>query len=80
MMAGHAHPTGPAAERLERTSRFATPPLAREATVDLASPQRHPLAKTAKDVSAAAVLLGAVASAIMGLLILGPPLLRRFGP
>jgi undecaprenol kinase len=48
-----------------------------EATVDLACPQRHPLAKAAKDVAAAAVLLGSVASVIVGLLILGPPLMRK---
>ena len=51
-----------------------------EATVDLASPQHHPLARTAKDVAAAAVLLGSVASVIIGLLILGPPLLRKLNP
>ena len=48
-----------------------------EATVDLASPQLHPLAKTAKDVSAAMVLIAAIASVGVGLLILGPPLWAR---
>jgi diacylglycerol kinase (ATP) len=42
--------------------------------VDLASPQMHPLAKIAKDVGAAAVLLAAMAAVLIGLLILGPPL------
>jgi diacylglycerol kinase len=45
-----------------------------EAVVDLASPQQHPLAKVGKDVGAAAVLLAAFASVLIGLLILGPPL------
>ena len=45
-----------------------------EAVVDLASPVRHPLAKTGKDVGAAAVLVAAVAAVLIGLLILGPPL------
>jgi diacylglycerol kinase len=50
-----------------------------EAVVNLASPDYHPMAKVAKDVAAAAVLLGAVASALIGLLILGPPFLSRLG-
>jgi diacylglycerol kinase (ATP) len=45
-----------------------------EAVVDLASPVHHPLAKVGKDVGAAAVLIAASASVIIGLLILGPPL------
>lgn len=45
-----------------------------EAVVDLASPQVHPLAKVGKDVGAAAVLIAALASILIGLLILGPPL------
>jgi len=45
-----------------------------EKAVDLASPNVHPLAKTAKDAAAGAVLLAAAASIIIGLLILGPPL------
>ncbi len=48
-----------------------------EAAVDLASPQQHPLAKISKDVGAAAVLVAAGASVIVGLLILGPPLWQR---
>ncbi len=50
-----------------------------EAVVNLASPDYHPMAKVAKDVAAAAVLLGAVASFFIGLLILGPPLLQKLG-
>jgi diacylglycerol kinase (ATP) len=45
-----------------------------EAVVDLASPGRHELAKIGKDVGAAAVLIAAGASVMIGLLILGPPL------
>ena len=48
-----------------------------EALVDLTSPQPHPLAKIAKDVSAAAVLLSAAGAVILGLLLLGPPLWAR---
>lgn len=48
-----------------------------EAVVNLASPDFHPMAKVAKDVAAASVLLGVVASALIGLLILGPPLLAK---
>ena len=45
-----------------------------EAVVDLASPDIHPLAKVGKDVGAAAVLVAAFTSVIVGLLILGPAL------
>ncbi len=44
-----------------------------ESAIDLYSRQRHPLAKIAKDVAAAAVLLSAFSAAVVGLLILGPP-------
>ena len=47
-----------------------------EAVVDLSSPQIHPLAKVGKDVGAAAVLIAALASVLVGFLILGPPLLK----
>ena len=50
-----------------------------EAVVNLATSEFHPMAKVAKDVAAAAVLLGAVASILVGLLILGPPLLHKLG-
>ena len=49
-----------------------------EAVVNLAAPEYHPMAKVGKDVAAAAVLLGVVASVVIGLLILGPPLLAKF--
>ena len=45
-----------------------------EAVVDLCSPQNHPLAKISKDTGAAAVLVAALTSVIIGILILGPPL------
>jgi diacylglycerol kinase len=48
-----------------------------ELAVSLASPEAHPSAKAAKDVAAACVLLGAGTSVIVGLLVLGPPLLTR---
>ena len=48
-----------------------------EAIVDMTTPEEHPLAKVAKDVSAAAVLLGACAAVLVGILILGPPLWQR---
>lgn len=48
-----------------------------EYAVDLASPEIHPLAKAAKDVSAGAVLLAAMVSVGVGLLVLGPPLWAR---
>jgi diacylglycerol kinase len=50
-----------------------------EAAVDLASPEIHPMAQVGKDVASAAVLLGVVASIIIGLLILAPPLLAKLG-
>ena len=48
-----------------------------EAVVDLASPEQHELAKVGKDVGAAAVLIAAICSVIVGLLILGPPLWEK---
>lgn len=48
-----------------------------EAMVDLASPSKNHLAQTSKDVGAAAVLIAASASALIGLLVMGPPLWHR---
>ncbi len=46
-----------------------------EAVVDLATNhQHHDLARVGKDVGAAAVLIAAFTSVIIGLLVLGPPL------
>ena len=50
-----------------------------EAAINLNTAEYHPMAKVAKDTAAAAVLLGAVASVLVGLLVLGPPLLARLG-
>jgi diacylglycerol kinase len=49
-----------------------------ELAVSLASPERHPSAKAAKDVAAACVLLGAVVSVVVGLLLFAPRVLARF--
>lgn len=43
-----------------------------EYLTDLVSPEYHPLAGKAKDVAAAAVLLGAMGAVIVGLLVFGP--------
>jgi diacylglycerol kinase (ATP) len=51
-----------------------------EAVVDLASPQKHPLAKVGKDVGAGAVLIAAFAAVLIGALILGPPLWAKLAP
>jgi diacylglycerol kinase len=48
-----------------------------ENAVDLATHRRHPLAKAAKDVAAAAVLASAMTSMLVGLLLLGPKLWIR---
>jgi diacylglycerol kinase len=45
-----------------------------ETMCDLVSPEFHPLVKRAKDVSAAAVLIGAVAAVVVALLLFGPRL------
>lgn len=45
-----------------------------EIVVDLASPDVHPMAKAGKDVGAAAVLIAATTAAIIGFLVMGPPL------
>ena len=55
-----------------------------EAATNIAAPQYHPLAKTAKDVAAGAVLLASLTALLVGALILAPPLLAKlsavFGP
>ena len=53
---------------------------ATEAVVDLAiGRQFHPLARIAKDCAAAAVLVAALASLLIAVLLLAPPLLARLG-
>jgi len=52
-----------------------------EAVVDLTTDyQDHELARVGKDVGAAAVLIAAIASVVIGLLILGPPLWEAIKP
>jgi diacylglycerol kinase len=48
-----------------------------EIVVDLASPDLHPLARVGKDVGAAAVLIAAASSAIIGILIMGKPFVEK---
>lgn len=48
-----------------------------EATVNLASPELHPMARVAKDVAAGSVLLLTITAVIIGFLLLGPPLWER---
>jgi len=48
-----------------------------EFLADVASPEFHPLVKHAKDVAAGAVLISAVGATVIGVLVLGPPLLAR---
>jgi diacylglycerol kinase len=48
-----------------------------ERVIDLITPKEHPLAKCSKDVAAGAILVASIAAAIIGLLILGPPLWRQ---
>ncbi|MDA8414709.1 MAG: diacylglycerol kinase [Desulfobacteraceae bacterium] len=50
-----------------------------EAVVDLLSPDFHPLAKTAKDTAAGAVLIAACGAGIMGYLILAKYILPLYG-
>jgi diacylglycerol kinase len=49
-----------------------------EFLVDLASPDRHPLAAKAKDVAAGAVLVAAIGSLVVGVLVFGPYVLKLF--
>jgi len=46
-----------------------------ESMCDVASLERHPGIERAKDAAAGAVLLAAIGAALVGLLVLGPPLL-----
>lgn len=51
-----------------------------ERLADAAVPGQHPLIRQAKDAAAAGVLIAAAASVIIGLLILGPPLVQYLLP
>ena len=48
-----------------------------EAILDLVSPDHHPLAKVGKDTAAGAVMISAIGAVLIGVLILGPPLLDK---
>ncbi len=50
-----------------------------EAAINLSTSEYHPMAKVGKDVASAAVLLGVAAAVLIGLLVLGPPLLLKLG-
>jgi len=50
-----------------------------EVIVDLASPEKHPLAKVGKDVGAASVLIAAFLAVIIGVIVLWQPLLEKIG-
>ena len=50
-----------------------------EAAIDIAAPDIHPMAQVGKDVASAAVLLGVLSSVLVGILILAPPFLAKFG-
>ena len=50
-----------------------------EATIDLVSPDKHPLAKVAKDTAAAAVLVFALTSIVVGLFIFVPKICLFLG-
>lgn len=50
-----------------------------EDLVDLASPDYHPLAKSAKDMAAGAVLIMAIASAVVGVVVFLPRILNLLG-
>lgn len=49
-----------------------------EAVVDLLSPEWHAKAKVAKDASAAAVLVAAILSVLIGIAVFGPPLWHKW--
>lgn len=50
-----------------------------EVVVDLVTKEFHPLAKLAKDLGAAAVMVVASGAILVGVLVLGPPLWERLG-
>ncbi|MBP7196830.1 MAG: diacylglycerol kinase family protein [Anaerolineaceae bacterium] len=50
-----------------------------EVIVDLASPEKHPLARVGKDVGAASVLIAAILAVTIGLIVFWEPLLAKLG-
>ena len=49
-----------------------------EMMIDLISPEIHQSAKKSKDIGAAAVLIAAIASVVIGLIMFLPPFLQKF--
>ena len=50
-----------------------------ERLADAAVPEIHPLIAQAKDAAAGAVLVAVLGSGLIGLLVLGPPLMQKLG-
>ncbi len=50
-----------------------------ELTIDILIPYENARAKHVKDVAAGAILVNALAAVVIGLLVLGPPLLHKLG-
>jgi diacylglycerol kinase len=50
-----------------------------EFLADAITTETHPLIGKAKDAAAGAVLLAAIGAVVIGLIVLGPPLLERLG-
>ncbi len=48
-----------------------------ESVVDLAKPTVDPVAAAAKDLAAASVLLAAAAALVVGIIVIGPPLVHK---
>jgi diacylglycerol kinase (ATP) len=48
-----------------------------EALADRVAPDHHPLVGRAKDAAAGAVLIASLVAAVLGLLVLGPPLWQK---
>lgn len=51
-----------------------------EAVVDLASPRKSKLAKIAKDVAAAAVLISSLGALVVGIILFGPKIVSLLLP
>jgi len=50
-----------------------------EVVINLVTEEYHPLAKKAKDIAAGAVLVSAIVAVVVGLLVIGPPLVAWLG-
>ena len=50
-----------------------------EIVVDMVSSEYTKVARRAKDIAAGAVLVAAIGAAIVGIFVLGPPLIAKFG-